>query len=173
MATPSWYPHLRSLAMPRPASTAPGMLSASSVPHGTAVMALMMPTRSRSSAPKNAVKYSKKTAICSVWGCEGFVHRPESMGRSLSDGAGCQLATRGVDLGAACAANGHVHATGLELVAKRPHAGRRRSPGEEAGRGVEGDEVDVGAEGAGHGGQLGGVGRAVVGGVDQGPLERQ
>src|SRR3954451_5057135 len=67
---------------------------------------------------------------------------------------GPQLTARRVDRGSPVLADCGVHTQGGEAVAEVAHARRRCAPHRIPGCGVEGDEVDVGAEGTGEGGQL-------------------
>lgn len=105
--------------------------------------------------------------------CIGPCGRPPASPFWFVDFRGRQLAAGGVDVRTAVAPNRCVDAEAPEPIAKGPDAGRSSAQGEVAGRGVEGDEVHVGGEGVGEGGQFVGVGVAVVYRVDQGPFERE
>src|SRR5579871_1819562 len=90
------------------------------------------------------------------------------------DGAGTlpgpgELATGGRDLPSSWPTDGDVDAEVLQSVPKPAHGGGRRPPDRIARRRVEGDQVDVGAEGLGERGEAVHVVCAIVDPVHQRP----
>src|SRR4051794_40578149 len=115
---------------------------------------------SRAKAP---TMYSRMTANCSVWTRLGLSHLRVCI-CSVWHGCGVkgsqpELTAGGVDGGPPVAADGGVHAQRIQPIAEQSDAGRGRAPGQESGRGVERDEVDVGPQGTSQAGQLGRVRR--------------
>src|SRR5207253_4433451 len=86
---------------------------------------------------------------------------------------GRQLAAGGADGRAAVAADGRVDAENDEGLTEGADPVRPCSSDLVAGCRVEGNEIDMGPEGTGQGGELGGINGPIVDTVDQRPLERQ
>src|SRR3954447_12180736 len=113
-----------------------------------------------------ASMYSSMTAITSVWGCDWLSQRLVSMRSVWQRGGGSgrqrhrnlvgssELAAGGVDRSTAVLAHRRVDAQIHQALTDLPHARRRGATSGVSGRRVQGDEVDMGAEAPGNGGEL-------------------